>query len=170
MPSPTPATDEVDRVVAGWASARPDLDTAPLSVLSRVTRLARHLEAARRAAFAETGIEGWEFDVMSALRRADGEPLGAGALMHQTLVTSGTITTRIDKLLARDLVTRTRDDRDRRAVRIALTDRGRDLVDAAMERLLASERALLEPLGTPQRERLAADLRSLLVPFEPEEG
>ncbi|MGP9695634.1 MarR family winged helix-turn-helix transcriptional regulator [Brachybacterium sp. AOP25-B2-12] len=166
MSAPAPGPDEVDRILAGWADARADLDTAPLAVLSRVSRLARHLETARREAFASSDIEGWEFDVLSALRRAGDEPVSAGALMHQTLVTSGTMTTRIDKLVARGLVTRTRDERDRRAVRIALRPAGIEHVDAAMERLLAAEERLLAPLSPRDRGVLAASLRELLHPFE----
>src|SRR5579884_3468565 len=64
------ARDEVDRLVAAWRRERPDLDVQPLEVLSRITRLARHLDRARRTAFAEHGLEPWEFDVLSALRRA----------------------------------------------------------------------------------------------------
>jgi len=86
--------DEVDDLVAAWRDQRPDLDVAPLQVLSRVSRLARHLDIARRGAFAAHGLESWEFDVLSALRRA-GPPfqLTPGALLRATLVTSGTMTT-----------------------------------------------------------------------------
>lgn len=172
MPEPAPDArdlDEVDRVIGGWASARPDLDTAPMAVLSRISRLARHLESARRAAFAHSGLEGWEFDVLSALRRAGDEPLSAGALMHQTLVTSGTMTARIDKLVARGLVTRTRDPRDGRAVRISLEPSGVRAVDDAMTHLLASERDLLAALPKESRPHLATMLRDLLLPFESRE-
>ncbi|GAA3499213.1 hypothetical protein GCM10019016_063170 [Streptomyces prasinosporus] len=62
--------DEVDRLVAAWRRERPDLDVEPLEVLSRVSRLARHLDRARRLAFTEHGLESWEFDVLTALRRA----------------------------------------------------------------------------------------------------
>src|SRR5450432_2615596 len=81
-------TDEVDDLVAGWRAERPDLDVEPLQVLSRVSRLARHLDRARRAAFAGHGLESWEFDVLSALRR-QGAPyqLSPGALLRATLVT-----------------------------------------------------------------------------------
>src|ERR1700744_4106654 len=91
--------DEVDDLVAAWRDQRPDLDVAPLQVLSRVSRLARHLDIARRGAFAAHGLESWEFDVLSALRRA-GPPfqLTPGALLRATLVTSGTMTNRIDRL------------------------------------------------------------------------
>src|SRR5258708_22982739 len=110
--------DEVDRLVAAWRRERPDLDVAPLEVLSRVSRLARHLDRARRTAFAEHDLEPWEFDVLSALRRA-GEPyqLTPSKLLTQTLVTSGTMTNRIDRLAAKDLVKRLPDPRDPRGGR-----------------------------------------------------
>src|SRR5436305_6257387 len=102
-----PERDEVDGLVASWQVERPDLDTEPLQVLSRVSRLARHLDRARRAAFAAHGLAAWEFDVLSALRR-QGEPyqLSPGALLHATLVTSGTMTNRIDQLEKAGLVRR----------------------------------------------------------------
>ncbi len=91
--------DEVDDLVAAWHAERPDLDVEPLQVLSRVSRLARHLDRARRVAFTGHGLETWEFDVLSALRR-QGAPyqLSPGALLRTTLVTSGTMTNRVDRL------------------------------------------------------------------------
>lgn len=114
--------DEVDRLVTAWRRERPDLDVEPLEVLSRVSRLARHLDRARRLAFSEVGLEPWEFDVLTALRRA-GAPyqLSPGALLTQTLVTSGTMTNRIDRLAKKDLVERLPDPNDRRGVLVRLT-------------------------------------------------
>src|SRR5687768_4931603 len=85
-PDSGPGSDEVDVLVAAWRQERPDLDVEPLQVLSRVSRLARHLDRARRASFAEHDLETWEFDVLTALRRA-GEPyeLSPGALLRATL-------------------------------------------------------------------------------------
>src|SRR5260370_9248985 len=104
-----PVSDEVDDIVLRWQAERPDLDVTPLHVLSRVSRLARHLDRARRTAFAAHGLETWEFDVLSALRR-QGSPyqLSPGALLRATLVTSGTMTNRIDRLAQAALVTRPR--------------------------------------------------------------
>lgn len=169
MPA-TSSTDEVDRIVSGWALARPDLDTAPLEVFSRITRLSHHLEVARREAFAEAGVEGWEFDVLSALRRAGDQPVRVSALMHQTLVTSGTMTTRVDKLAGRGLVRREPDPSDRRSVRIRLEPDGVERVDTAMQRLLDAERELLQSLPEGPRDDLARVLRVLLLPFEPADG
>src|SRR3954447_8672015 len=135
-----PVEDEVDRLVAAWQQERPDLDVAPLEVLSRVSRLSRHLERERRAAFADHGLEPWEFDVLTTLRRS-GEPyeLSPGALLRATLVTSGTMTNRIDRLAAARLVRRRPDPEDRRGVLVSLTELGRERVDEAFADLLRRE-------------------------------
>lgn len=162
-----PGPDEVDRVVDAWAQVRPDLDVAPLHVLSRVSRLARHLDLARSAAFAEHDLETWEFDVLAALRRA-GRPyeLSPGQLVSQTLVTSGTMTNRVDRLVARGYVGRRPDPGDRRGVIVSLTPRGTAVVDAALSDLLTRERALLAALPERDRDLLTRLLRQLLTPFE----
>ena len=159
--------DEVDRLVAAWARERPDLDVRPLEVLSRVTRLARHVDRARGTVFAAHDLEGWEFDVLAALRRA-GKPymLSPGALVAQTLVTSGTMTNRIDRLESRGLVARQPDPTDRRGVRVVLTTRGKEAVDSALADLLEREQELLVALSIRQQEQLSGLLRSLVVPFE----
>ncbi|WP_403020701.1 MarR family winged helix-turn-helix transcriptional regulator [Salinibacterium sp. GXW1014] len=159
--------DEVDRIVDAWQRERPDLDFAPLQVLSRVGRLARHLDRARRTAFAASGLESWEFDVLSALRR-EGEPyqLSPKSLLQQTLVSSGTMTNRIDRLVERGLVTRNADPRDRRSVLVTMTREGRARVDTAITQLLESERALLAALPDAEHERLADLLRVLNLDFD----
>lgn len=159
--------DEVDRLVAAWARERPDLDVRPLDVLSRVTRLARHVDGARRTAFAAHDLDVWEFDVLAALRRA-GKPyvLSPGALLAQTLVTSGTMTNRIDRLEERRLVQRLPDPADRRGVHVRLTPRGKERVDSALADLLTRERELLAGLSRQDQETLSHLLRTLVLPFE----
>jgi DNA-binding MarR family transcriptional regulator len=162
-----PGSDEVDDLVAGWRSERPDLDVEPLQVLSRVSRLARHLDRERRDAFAAHGLQVWEFDVLSALRR-QGPPyqLSPGALLRATLVTSGTMTNRIDRLAERGLVSRRPDPQDRRGVLVALTPRGAAVADAALADLMLAERELLGRLDQAERAELAALLRRLLAPLD----
>ena len=159
--------DEVDRLVAAWRRERPDLDVEPLEVLSRISRLARHLDRARRTAFAEHSLEPWEFDVLTALRRA-GSPyqLSPGQLLTQTLVTSGTMTNRVDRLAETGLVRREPDPQDRRGVLVTLTPAGVDRVDAALADLLRSEHALLTGLSEADRRTLADLLRILLTPLD----
>jgi DNA-binding MarR family transcriptional regulator len=159
--------DEVDDLVAAWRAQRPDLDVEPMQVLSRISRLARHLDIARRGAFTDHGLESWEFDVLSALRR-QGPPfqLTPGALLRATLVTSGTMTNRVDRLAAAGLVRREPDPRDKRGVLVTLTDQGREQVDAAMADLLRREQALLAGLDNVERRHLADLMRILLAPFD----
>ncbi|MFV0406716.1 MAG: MarR family winged helix-turn-helix transcriptional regulator [Propioniciclava sp.] len=159
--------DEVDRIVAAWSEEAPDLDVEPMEIFSRISRLARHLDRARRDAFAIHGLDSWEFDVLAAMRR-EGPPydLSPGQLVAQTLSTSGTMTNRIDRLAARGLVERHPDPVDRRGVRVRLLPEGKAVVEAALGDLMVRERALLVVLDAADR-RIGADLlRRLLGPFE----
>ena len=159
--------DEVDRIVDAWSTQRPDLDFSPLEVLSRVDRLSRHLDRARREAFRRSDLESWEWDVLSALRRS-GEPfqLSPKHLLQQTLVSSGTMTNRIDRLVARRLVRREADPADGRSILVTLTDEGRTRTDAAITRLVDAEAQLLATLSRSDRERLAGLLRKLSLGFD----
>ncbi len=158
--------DEVDELVEAWARERADLELAPVEVFSRISRLSRHLDLARRAAFAAHSIEAWEFDVLAALRRA-GAPyeLSPGRLLRETLVTSGTMTNRVDRLAARGFVERHPDPDDRRGVIVRLTAEGKTAVDGAFTALVEAERGFLAPLDQDDRDRLTALLRALLTPF-----
>lgn len=158
--------DEVDRLVAGWRTVLPDVDVSPLEVLSRVDRLARHLERQRTAVFARHDLETWTFDVLSALRRAAPEELSPGQLLAQTLVTSGTMTNRLDRLEERGLVRRRPDPHDARSVRVQITATGRRRVDAALRDLVTREAAILAALDGADRATLSALLRRVLAPFD----
>ncbi|MCS6556140.1 MarR family winged helix-turn-helix transcriptional regulator [Curtobacterium flaccumfaciens] len=159
-----PHEDEVDRIVAAWGRERADLDFGPLEVLSRVDRLARHLDRARRTAFDASDMEPWEFDVLSALRRA-GEPyeLSPKTLLQQTLVSSGTMTNRVDRLAARGFVGRRTDPKDGRGILVSLTGKGRVAVDAAIADLLAAERGILSGVSADEQGQLAGLLRRLIL-------
>lgn len=156
--------DAVDAIVLDWQRERPDLDVDPLRIFSRVKRIAKQLDAVRKSAFAETGLELWEFDVLAALRRA-GAPhrLSPKQLLAITLVSSGTMTNRLDRLAERGLVRREADPRDGRGVLVTMTATGRRLVDDALTRLVAAERELLAELDEHTRDDLATTLRRLTV-------
>ncbi len=155
--------DAVDELVDAWKRERADLDLAPVEVFSRISRLARLLDLARREAFTAQEIEPYEFDVLAALRRA-GTPyrLSPGQLLRETMVTSGTMTNRIDRLSERGLVERFPDPHDRRGVLVGLTTSGKRTVDAAFENLIARERELLTELSAAERRELAALLKRLM--------
>ncbi|MCZ4499966.1 MAG: transcriptional regulator, MarR family [Marmoricola sp.] len=164
--APRDSSDEVDQLVLAWRRERDDLDLAPVEVFSRISRLARLLDLARRDAFTVQSIEPWEFDVLAALRRA-GAPyqLSPGQLLKETMVTSGTMTNRIDRLTERGLVERFPDPRDRRGVLVGLTTTGRSAVDGAFETLIATERELLGELSATERKQLATLLKRLMQPL-----
>ena len=158
--------DEVDALIEAWERERSDLDLSAVAVFSRISRLAHHLDRARREAFTAHSIEPWEFDVLAALRRA-GTPyeLSPGRLIRETLVTSGTMTNRVDRLAARGLVERHPDPDDRRGVIVRLTREGKAAVDGAFGARVAAEAELLAGLPERDRTRLAGLLRTLLAPF-----
>ncbi|MEV3871304.1 MarR family transcriptional regulator [Streptomyces sp. NPDC049906] len=158
-------TDWVDGVIGQWGRERPDLEGAldPIAVLVRVQRLHRLLERELKSFFAEHDLEPGEFDVLASLRRS-GPPyaLTAGAFLKVSMVTSGAITNRIDRMEAKGLVERVRDVGDRRTVRIRLTDRGLRLTDRVLPAHLDNYARLLAPLEPAERDRVAAALRTLL--------
>jgi DNA-binding MarR family transcriptional regulator len=154
-----PENDEVDRIVQSWKRERPDLDFSPLQVLSRVGRLAKMLDRA------------WEFDVLAALRR-EGSPyqLSPKALLLQTLVSSGTMTNRIDRLVESGLVVRREDPNDGRGVLVEMTAAGLTRVDAAITRLVDAEALLLASLSRSEQTRLAESLRRLSIDVDTQDA
>ena len=161
------APDEVDRIVAAWRDVRPDLDVTPMQILSRVTRLSRQLDRKRKAVFASHGLEIWAFDVLSSLRRA-GDPyqMSPSALTVELLVTSGTMTNRIDRLVTAGWVSRQRDPADRRGILVGLTEQGRQKVDDALADFLRLEAQMLRALDEAECTTLTDSLRHLVASVE----
>lgn len=159
--------DEVDQIIAAWSAARPDLDLAPLSIFSRLWRIAKHVDRARAHAFERSGLTLWEFDVLAVLRRG-GDPFRQSpkVLVQQTMVSSGTMTNRIDRMVDRQLVRRLTDPNDGRGVLVEMTPLGLTLVDAAMTRLSDAEERLLGGLPRSERDRLGVLLRRLALSVE----
>ncbi len=157
--------DEVDRLIAAWKRERPNVDLSPLSILSRITRISRHLDLARRDAFAE--LDTWGFDVLAALRRA-GTPhtLSPSQLMQETMVSSGTMTNRLDRLEELKFITRQPDPSDGRGSLVSLTPLGMKKVDAALDQLIKNERTFLTDLNKSEQAALADLLSRLAANFD----
>ena len=156
--------DAVDRIVEQWTARRPDLDSSPIAVIGRVSRLSRLVDRRLAENFARFGLENWMYDVLATLRRS-GPPyeLTAGKLVRRTMVTTGAITNRIDRLAERGLVERSADADDRRKVIVRLTPAGLALVDEVAEAHMAVEHEVLGDLSPRQRAQLADLLRVPLL-------
>ena len=161
--------DEIDRIVEQWNRERPELDVSPTHTLQRITRLSLLQSVSFARVFARHGVSFGEYLVLAALRRA-GPPyrMNPTALFNAVILSSGAMTNRLDRLEAMGLVERQPDPTDRRGRLVALTDRGRELVDAAVVEHLANEERLLDVLDPGEREQLAGLLRKLLLsqPFQ----
>jgi DNA-binding MarR family transcriptional regulator len=155
--------DAVDRIIGQWEAVRPEIDSIPIGVIGRVSRLSRLVDRRLAENFSRHGIESWMYDVLATLRRS-GEPfaLTAGELVRQTMVTTGAITNRIDRLEQRGLVERAGAD-DRRKVIVRLTQQGVDLVDEVVVTHMATEREILAALSPRQQRELASLLRTTLI-------
>ncbi|MQQ99107.1 MarR family transcriptional regulator [Glaciimonas sp. GS1] len=159
--------DKVDTILAQWQRERPDLDSAPMGIIGRLGRLAHYFEAGVSEGLEQFGLTRWSFDVLAALRRA-GAPysLSPNALLQSLMITSGTMTNRIDHLERAALVVRENNPDDRRSVLITLTPAGLEVIEQAVSAHVANEHRLLASLKENEREQLAGLLRQLLLEFE----
>ena len=164
MNDTTADIDEIDRIVAQWNEQRPDLDVSPTHTLQRITRLGLLQAVSFARVFAPYGVSFGEYLVLAALRRA-GPPyqMNPTQLFGSVILSSGAMTNRLDGLEQLGLVERLPDPNDRRGRLVALTDKGRALVDAAVIDHLANEERLLGALDAAEREQLAGLLRKLLL-------
>jgi DNA-binding MarR family transcriptional regulator len=155
--------DAVDRIVGQWHEVRPDVDVSPIEIIGRVSRLSRLVDRRLAENFARYDLENWMYDVLATLRRS-GAPyeLNAGELLRQSMVTSGAITNRIDRLEERGLVERSA-TQDRRKVVVRLTKKGLSLVDKVVSTHTDTERDILSGLSARQQEQLANMLRTVLI-------
>jgi len=161
--------DEIDRIVEQWNRVRPELDVSPTHTLQRITRLSLLQAVSFVRVFGRYGVSFGEYLVLAALRRA-GPPfrMNPTSLFNAVILSSGAMTNRLDRLEALGLVERQPDPTDRRGRLVALTDRGRELVDAAVSDHLENEERLLGALDPSEREQLTGLLRKLLLspPFQ----
>jgi DNA-binding MarR family transcriptional regulator len=159
--------DHVDRILDQWNRERPDLDIAPMGLLGRIARLRTHLAREIERTLAAHGLNSASFDVLATLRRS-GPPyrLSPGDLIATTMVSSGTMTNRLDQLEKAGLIERSHNPEDRRGVIIALTPKGFALVDEAVTAHVENEHRLVESLDAGERATLDMLLRKFLKEFE----
>ena len=156
--------DHVQHVLEQWRREVPELDRSPMAVVGRISRLAQMLQAEIERLFAAHGVNGGEFDVLAALRRA-GRPyrLTPTELSRALMVTSGGMTKRLGALKGRGLIRREADPNDGRSTTVALTREGKRLVEAILPEHVANEGRLLAGLSDEERSALAGLLETLAV-------
>ncbi len=161
--------DHVDQIAAQWHKERPDLDVAPMALLGRMKRLMLHLSREMGETWAEHGLNAASFDVLATLRRA-GPPyaLSPADLIASTMVTSGTMTNRIDQLEKAGLVERTQSEEDRRSFLISLTDKGFDVIDTAVTAHVETQERLVSGLSERDQRQLNSLVKRFLADFETE--
>ena len=159
--------DHVDHILAQWRKERPDLDVGPMGLLGRLHRLSTYLGREVEAVLLKHGLSSSAFDVLATLRRA-GSPyqLSPGDLLAMTMVSSGTMTNRIDQLEKAGLVERIHNPQDRRSVLISLTERGFAIVDEAVGAHVDNQHRLVAHLSEEERATLDGLLKRFLQDFE----
>ncbi len=158
--------DQVDRILQQWRDERPDLDTRPMGTLGRLKRLADHLTGGLAQVYTAYGLTAAGFDVLATLRRA-GAPfaLTPSELISWTMVTSGTMTNRLDRLEAAGLIERRPNPEDGRGSVVALTAKGQTLIDEMITKHVVNQHRLMQALSPEQHEQLDAILRTWLGSF-----
>jgi DNA-binding MarR family transcriptional regulator len=159
--------DAVDRIAEQWARERPDLDVSPMLVVGRLHRVAEILDQRLRPVFAQADLGNGDFDVLASLRRS-GPPyrLTPTELAGTTMVTSGAVTKRVDRLVQQGLVERSVSETDGRGRVIALTPEGKRVQERLHPQHLANEDDLIAALSPAERRQLAGLLSKLLVSLE----
>lgn len=154
---------DMTEIQTQWAKQRPDLDTGPMALIGRVTRLSAHLSGEMNKTFASHGLNGASFDVLATLLRS-GPPhaLSPNQLLATMMVTSGTMTNRIDQLEKDDLVARVRNQNDKRSVLVQLTAKGQRTVDAAVTDHVETQKRLVDGVSLEDRASLNELLQGYL--------
>lgn len=157
-------SDAVDSILAQWRAERPDLDTGPMGLFGRLNRCSTALRQAHEDVFAEFGLNSGEFDVLATLRRA-GSPfcLSPTALFSALMITSGTMTHRLQRLEKAGWILRRPAEEDGRSLLVELTPAGLALIDRAVTAHVANQHRLLAGLGDADRQALDQGLRALMA-------
>lgn len=161
----------IDIVQRQWQKERPDLDTSALAILGRIERLAKVTHAEGKKVLEQRDVSSWEYEVLATLRRSGPDyELTPRELGDELLLSGGALTNRLDHLELAGYVERQPDPSDRRAIKIRLTDKGRQTADRLVEVYLARETELLGSLSARERRLLEGLLRKLLIALEPLAG
>ncbi|WP_299366204.1 MarR family winged helix-turn-helix transcriptional regulator [Winogradskyella sp.] len=155
--------DLIDHLIQDWGVERPDLDASSMHIVGRLLFLGKKLERRASVNLKEIGINYTDLDVLATLRRK-GAPYGLSPkeLMQSVLITSGALTTLIDRLERLGLIYRAPDIKDGRVKKVVLTDAGKELIDRAIEVRFAEASDAIKSLSQQEKEILIPILKKLL--------
>lgn len=158
---------DMNKIRAQWAAQRPDIDTEPMALVGRIIRLSAQLTEEMGRTFARHGLNGASFDMLATLLRS-GPPhaLSPNQLLETMMVTSGTMTNRIDQLEKDDLVARVKNSNDKRSVLVQLTAKGRRIIDAAVTDHVETQKMLVGGMTEAERTALNGLLQTYLTALE----
>ena len=161
-------SDSVDRIMQAWRERDPQLDSSSLEVTGRLVLCAGYYERVVGTVLQPFGLSIADFDVLNTLRRvSDQHGSKPSDMARSSLITTGAMTSRLDRLERAGLIRRTPDPADRRGVLVRLTPRGSKVAGQALHKLIATNQAFLEPLSGQQRDSIASALKQLLLHHEP---
>lgn len=159
--------DRVDKIIKQWNQEKPELDVGPMEIIGRIKQLSQYFVREMDKTFSSYGLNGASFDVLATLRRS-GSPyhLSPGELMNSTMVTSGTMTNRVDQLVAAGLVERKQNPQDARGFIISMTKKGHALIDQVLDEHVKTQARLTTVLSQKDKQSLNCLLRKLLADTE----
>lgn len=159
--------DRIDRITEQWQRERPDLDVSPMGLIGRLGNINLHLSREMEKVFAQFDLSASSFDVLATLRRA-GEPytLSPGEMLSTLMVTSGTMTNRIDQLEKAGRVIRKVNPEDGRGFLVSLTPEGLELINRVIEAHVDNQKRLVAGLSPQQQQALNQLLKVFLNSLE----
>ncbi|MGH1485453.1 MAG: MarR family winged helix-turn-helix transcriptional regulator [Cellvibrionaceae bacterium] len=159
--------DHVDKIIKQWNQERPDLNVGPMATIGRVKRLSIFFTREMERTFAEFDLHSASFDVLATLLRS-GKPycMSPGELIASTMVTSGTMTNRVDQLEKAGLVVRVQSEQDKRSMKISLSDKGYTLINKVVEQHVKTQDQLTQMLSQKEKQTLDSLLQKITPYFE----
>ncbi|WP_103880867.1 MarR family winged helix-turn-helix transcriptional regulator [Vibrio hangzhouensis] len=155
------SSDKVDNILKQWEAVRPDLDCSAMGVVGRLRRTSSIWEKKLTPVFQEHGLSSIEFDILATMRRSD-KAITPTELYHTLMLSSGTVSTRIEKLVKSGFVQRIASEEDRRSCKVTLTDKGSELVDIVLNAHVTNMGNMLSVLNRQEQEQLAGLLKKIL--------
>ncbi|KAB7610203.1 MarR family transcriptional regulator [Amylibacter sp. SFDW26] len=156
--------DEIEKIRNQWAKQRPDINTEPMELIGRLLRISHHFSSQMGTTFSAHGLTGADFDVLATLLRS-GKPhaLSPNQLLATMMITSGTMTNRIDQLEKKGLVKRIQNPEDKRSVSIALTEKGQTITDKAVTAHVETQKQLVSALTEKEQASLNSLLKTYMI-------